>query len=168
MKNFDQEIDRIKEKLSQVIDGYAGYSTPTESSRTDQNLRNFLRKKLGSILQQFPEIIAIDQKKADPKINDNYARVISGIELLLCTLENSCCADKSFYKKIAEQPEILLQIYRSDQQLVEQTEIMADELKQLSNGFDETELIEILYHCYDQTDGINQILTEREFLFVNE
>jgi hypothetical protein len=168
MKNFDQSFELIIEKLSTIIKDYAGYSTPTVLGKTDQNLRNFLKEKLHAIWQQFPEIIKINQSSADSKIKDNYARVISGIELLLNSLENPCHADKTFFKNINEQPDILLQIYNFDQQLVEQTEIMSDELAQLSNGFDQNELGEILYHFYDQTDGINQLLTEREFLFVNQ
>jgi hypothetical protein len=168
MGDFDHSEESTQNELSKAIKGYQDYSIPEQRDKTDQNLRNFLKTKLDFINQLLPEIQKRTQQLFGHNVVDAFKRVDSGVKLLLEPLQNPCYSDQPFFKKANLRPENLTQLYDHDFQLKEQVEILEDEFKQLETIKDESELLEILNHLYDLTDGLNQTLTEREFLFMGD
>jgi len=168
MGDFDHSEESTKNELSKAIKGYRDYSIPEQRDKTDQNLRNFLKTKLDFVNQLLPEIEKRTQQSTEQNIIDAFKRVDSGVQMLLKSLKNPCYLDQAFFRKANLRPENLSQLYTHDLQLKEQVEILEDEFKQLKTNKDKSEFVEILYHLYDLTDGLNQTLTEREFLFMGD
>lgn len=168
MGNLDRFAESAKKELASTIKGYLNYSTPEDRKKTDQNLRKFLLAKLDSANRRLPEFEKQMQGKTDKTISEAFKRVVSGLSMLLNSLKNPCYVDQAFFGKTNLQSEILSQLYDHDKQLLEQVGIFEDEFKQLDTNEKNQELTEFLNHLYDLTDGLNQILTEREFLFMGD
>ena len=168
MGDFDHSQESTKNELSKAIKGYQDYSPPEQRDKTDQNLRKFLKTKLDFVNQLLPEIEKRTKSSKEQNVIDAFKRFDSGIQMLLKSLQNPCYVEQSFFRKANLRSENLRQLYDHDFQLKEQVEILEDEFKQLETNKDESELLEILNHLYDLTDGLNQTLTEREFLFMGD
>ena len=168
MGNFDRSVELTKEELARAIKGYQDYSTSEDRKKTDQNLRKFLLTKLDSANRNLPEFEKLTQNKANKAIYEAYKRVVSGLSMLLNSLQNPCYIDQAFFVKANLRSDNLSELYDYDRQLKEQVEIFEDEFKELDTNFDDQELAEFLNHLYDLTDGLNQTLTEREFLFMGD
>ena len=168
MGNFDRSAESIKAELARAIKGYKNYSAPEDRKKTDQNLRKFLLTKLDSANRKLPEFEKLTQSRTDKAITDVFKRVVSGLSMLVSSLHNPCYVDQAFFAKANLSSDNLSQLYDHDRQLKEQVEIFEDEFKQLDANYDDQELAEFLNHLYDLTDGLNQTLTEREFLFMSD
>ena len=168
MGNFDRSAESIKAELARTIKGYQNYSTPQDRKKTDQNLRKFLLTKLDSANRKLPEFEKLTQSRTDKTITEIFKRVVSGLSMLLNSLQNPCYVNQAFFVKANLRSDNLSQLYGHDWQLKEQVEIFEDEFKQLDTNNDDRELAEFLNHLYDLTDGLNQTLTEREFLFMGD
>ncbi len=168
MGNFDRSAESTKDNLVHAIKGYHNYSTAEDRKKTDQNLRKFLLTKLDSAKEKLPEFEKLIQGKTDKAISDAFKRMVSGLKMLVNSLHNPCYVDQVSFDNVNLRSENISQLYDHDKQLLEQVEIFEDEFKQLDTNEKNQELTEFLNHLYDLTDGLNQILTEREFLFMGD
>ena len=165
MQIFDQSI---RDELIRSIKGYQGYSSTEHRTKTDQKFRNFLLTKLNSTNQRLPEFEKRIKNIVTPDISESLKRIRSGINMLTSPLKNPCYIDQLFFKKDRISDEKLSQLYKYDIQIIEQVEIFEDEIKQLDTENDDQEITQILNHLYDLTDGLNQAITEREFLIMSD
>ena len=168
MQNFDQSAESNRDELAHAIKGYQGYSSPKHRIKTDQIFRNFLLKRLNTINKRLPQFEKLIQNLANQDNSDPLKRIHSTVKMLINSLESPCSSDQAFFSKKDISPEKLSQLYVYDLQLKDQVEILGDELEQHDVDAEDQEITDILNHLYDLTDGLNQALTEREFLIMGE
>ncbi len=168
MRNFDQSAESNRDELARVIKGYQGYSSPKHRIKTDQAFRIFLLQQLNSANKRLPQFEKLIQNLASQGNVDPLKRIRSTVKMLINSLENPCYSDQAFFSKEDISPEKLSQLYIYDLQLKGQVEILEDELEQLDADIEDQEITDILNHLYDLTDGLNQALTEREFLIMGD
>ena len=88
--------------------------------------------------------------------------------MLIQSLIESSSNENSFFTQSEISHDKISQLYEYDVQLVNQVDILLDEVQELDNINGAYEVDEMLNHFYDLLDGINQTMSEREFLLVGE
>lgn len=168
MRNIAQANDSLENDLLNSISGYSGYEVSEIRRKTDRRLREFLSEKLQRIekdLSQFEHRFYQQHKNAN--LNP-FHRISLSLKMLIQSLIESSATNNHFFTQSKIDQEKITQLYEYDVQLVNQIDILVDEIKELDNLNGEFEIDEILNHFYDLIDGINQNLSEREFLIMSE
>jgi len=165
MKSNEHSTNSVEEELRKTIKGYQGYTPPEKRNKTDKNLRNFILTQLKSIDNQ---LLKFEKQIGDQNHNGILNRVSSSLKTIIDSLQNPCYANQPFFSDSKINPGVLAQLYEYDTQLKEQIEILEDEAKLVPEIGNDNEIKEFLNHLFDLIDGVNQTLTEREFLIMSE
>lgn len=163
-----QMTESLENDLINSIGGYSGYKLPADRNKTDKRLREFLSEKLNQIekdLSQFEH--RFYQKNKNASLNP-FHRISLSLNILIQSLLENSSNENLFFTQSKINHDKILQLYEFDVQLVNQVDILFDEVKELDNINGEYEIGEMLNHFYDLIDGVNQILSEREFLILSE
>ena len=154
------------EELKKSIDGYSGYSAPEERESTDKIFRKYLSTELHSVKNAVTQLKSQLNKNAHHKLTDIFQHVTSSLTTNTESLVNPCYYNHAFFS----QPDLgavqLNDLYDYDSHLQEQVHILKEETGQLIDQSETTEISELLNHFYNVIDGINQLLTEREFIIM--
>jgi len=168
MTSVAQTSESLENDLTQSINGYVGYDIPGIRSKTDRNLKEFLFKKLQQAekdLSLFEHQVYQQHKTAN--LNP-FHRISLSLKMLIQSLNEPFPEDHQFFSETKINPDKISQLYEYDVQLVNQVEILLDEVQELDNINGEYEIDQALNHFYDLLDGINQLMSEREFLLMSE
>ena len=168
MKNIAQTNESLGNDLLRSISGYVGYQAPDARRKTDRRLREVLSEKLQQIekdLSQFEHRFYQQNKSAD--LNP-FHRISLSLKMLIQSLIETGTNNNQFFNQSKIDPDKITQLNDYDVQLVNQIDILVDEVKELDSIDGEYEIDEMLNHFYDLIDGINQILSERDFLIMSE
>jgi len=157
-----------KEALKKAIAGYQGYEKPEQRDSTDKSFRTFLLSQLNLITERLVSVEKQFVKKSSSKRKDLIHHVMISLRTIADSLQNPCYCHHAFFSRKNLSQHNFRRLYKYDSQLLEQVEILAEESNQFSEKGDEFEAEEILNHLYDLIDGINQSLTEREFVIMGE
>ncbi len=157
-----------KKILTNVISGYLGYELPEHREGTDSNFRTFLTAQLTTIVEQLVSAGKKQPKNANGGQPEITPQVIMSLKTIVRSLQEPCNSYHNFYVKKSVNQKTLTRLYDYDSQLYDQVSILADESLLFSERSTETDNGEALHHLYDLIDGINQILTEREFIILEE
>lgn len=154
--------------LINLISGYIGYNVPGTRHKTDKKLKAFLSDRLQQVekdLSQFEHRFYQQHKTAN---FNPFHRISLSLKMLIQSLIESSSNDNPFFSQSKVSPDKISQLYEYDVQLVSQIDILLDEVQELDNINGEYEVDEILNHFYDLLDGVNQTMSEREFLLMSE
>ena len=168
MQKFVESAESNKENIIRSIKEYQGYSSTKERSITDQAFREYLIQKLNLINKELSKIEKLLLRLFDPGNVDPLKQIRSGVKILIGSLEKPCYANQTFFKKENINIEKLAQLYNYDFHLKDQVEILNDELHQFDSNTNDMEFADFLNHLFDLSDGLNQALTEKEFLIMSE
>lgn len=157
-----------KEALTTAIGGYLGYEKPDQRDDTDKNFRQFLTSQLNSISERLVAVEKQFLKNGKGKRRDVIQHVKTSLQTIIDSLQNPCYCNHEFFARKNIGQRNLVRLYDYDSQLMEHVEILAEESNQFTEKVDEFEANEILKHLYDLIDGLNQSLTEREFVIMGE
>jgi len=152
-------------ELTKTINGYEGYHTPKNRDKTDEKFREFLSSKLDSIAERLSRIE--EQFQSSGKNHKEFLhQAIASLKTIIYSLKNPCYCNHAFFSQPVLSSEKIAQLYDYDFQIKEQIEILDEESSQLILDNNDTELNDMLNHLYDVIDGVNQSLTEREFVIM--
>ena len=168
MRDSSSAIESVEEELKSSINGYVGYKTPKERNLTDTSLREYLSKQLESINKRLPLLESQLSQRSGQNHKETLHRIGSSIAMMLNPLLQPCYIAQPFFNQPELHSEKLLQLYDYDKQIKEYVELLLDESHQAGDDADATETLDFLNHLYDFVDGINQSLTEREFLIMTD
>lgn len=168
MTGVAQPNESLENDLTQSISGYLGYDIPDTRNKTDSKLKEFLAKKLQQVekdLSRFEHQVYQQHKAAN--LNP-FHRISLSLKMLIQSLIESSSNDNSRFTQTKLDPDKISQINEHDVQLVSQVDILLDEVQELDNINGEYEIDQVLNHFYDLLDGVNQTMSEREFLLMSE
>lgn len=168
MRSITQTNESLENDLSNSIKGYNGYKIPADRSQSDKRLREFLSEKLQQVeidLSQFEHRFYQNNKSANLS---PFHRISLSLKMLIQSAIEPSPNDNHFFAQSKIMEDKITQLYEYDIQLVNQVDILIEEVKELENINGEYEIDEILNHFYDLIDGVNQILSERDFLIMSE
>jgi hypothetical protein len=168
MRNIAQTNVSLENDLLNSISGYNGYQVPEARQKTDMRLREFLSEKLQRIekdLSQFEH--RFYQQNKNVNLNP-FHRISLSLKMLIQSIIESSTNNDHFFSQSKIDSDKITQLNDYDVKLVNQVDILVDEVKELDNINGEYEIDEMLNHFYDLLDGINQILSERDFLIMSE
>lgn len=167
MRTIAQNDEQVVKSLAQTIQGYEGYQTAEKSRQTERQLKSYLADKLQQVeieLSGFEH--RCYQQRKTTNLN-SFNRISLSLKMLIQTLQEA--ASNSHAIAMTELTRVrAAQLEQQDQQLVEQVDILSDEVRSLDELDGELEIDEMLNHLYDLLDGINQTLSEREFLMLSD
>ncbi len=166
MKSFAQSTKSFDDSLIKSISGYDGYQSPNVRSVTDNLLRDYLTNSLNKIQQELSRRGPKISHEEHHEISEAFQRLVSSLKIVIQSMRNPSYNNSSFFRKSKLSPGILTQIYDFDSRLVDQVDIFLDELEALNRSDNESEIGDILSHLFDLIDGVNQTLSEREFLIL--
>ena len=168
MTSMKETTESMTNDLSNLISGYMGYYVPGTRRQTDEKLKQFLSDKLQQVekdLSRFEHLFYQEHKTAN--LNP-FHRISLSLRMLIQSLLESSANDNPFFTQSKVNPDKISQLHEYDVQLVNQVDILLDEVQELDNIDGEYEVDEMLYHFYDLLDGVNQTMSEREFLLMSE
>ncbi len=167
MTSIAQRYETRDHNLARMIQGYEGYESADQSLHTEQRLKSYLADQLRRVeinLSQF-EHRCYQQRKLS-NLN-SFNRISLSLKMLIQSLQEAATNHQAIPAP-ALHPSRAMQLEQQDQHLVEQVTILSDEIESLDELDGEFEIDEMLNHLYDLLDGINQTLSEREFLMMND
>jgi len=168
MTGIAQTTESLEKDLTHLVSGYIGYDIPGTRRKTDRKLKEFLSKKLQQVerdLSRFEHQVYQEHKT----VNMNpFHRISLSLKMLIQSLIEPSSNDNQFFTQLQISPDKISQLYECDVQLVNQIDILLDEVKELDSINGEHEIDEILNYFYDLLDGVNQTMSEREFLIMSE
>ena len=167
MEKFVGSTEQVEENLIKAISGYKGYQSPVHRNKTDKSLRKYLSSQLNDFDKWLLLLEKQIQSRTDQPYEESLKRIRSGLKMIINALQKPCYIDQDSFNKTKFGSEKLAQLYQYDQQLKEQIEILNEESEQAEVENDQ-EIDEMLNYIYDLIDGINQTLTEREFLIMTD
>jgi len=168
MRSLTQTNESLANDLNNLIKGYNGYKVPADRSQSDKRLREFLADKLQQVeidLSQLEHRFYQNNKSANLS---PFHRISLSLKMLIQSAIEPAPNNNHFFAQSKSTDDKITQLYEYDIQLVNQVDILTDEVKELENINGEYEIDQILNHFYDLIDGVNQILSEREFLIMSE
>ena len=168
MRSVGETTELLTNDLTNLISGYAGYNNPRNRHKTDKKLKEFLAERLQQIekdLSRYEHRFYQGHKSANLA---PFHRISLSLKMLIQSLNESSSNDNPFFSQSKVSQDIISQLYEYDVQLVNQVDILLDEVRELDNIYGEFEVDEMLNHFYDLLDGVNQAMSEREFLLMSE
>ncbi|HEX9973540.1 MAG TPA: hypothetical protein VGD14_15825 [bacterium] len=166
MKSFAQSTKSFEDALIKSISGYDGYQSPNVRSVTDNRFRDYLTNSLQKIQQELSRLEPKMSRFENHEYSETFHRLVSGLKIIIQSMNNPSYNNANFFRKSKLNPGILNQIYDFDSHLVDQVDILVDELEALNQSGDEAEIGDILKYLFDLIDGVNQTMSEREFLIL--
>jgi hypothetical protein len=166
MKSFAQSTKSFEDALIKSISGYDGYQSPNVRSVTDNRLRDYLTNSLQKIQQELSRLEPKMSQYGNHEYSETFHHLVSSLTIIIQSMRNPSYNNANFFRKSKLNPGILNQIYDFDSHLVDQVDILVDELEALNQSGDESEIGDILNHLFDLIDGVNQTMSEREFLIL--
>lgn len=167
MRSIAQNDEPTISDLVQTIQGYEGYRNLEKLRQTERKLKSYLADQLRQVetgLSEF-EHRCYQQRKIS---NLNFFNRISlSLKMLIQTLQEGALDHQTMARTGIDDAQAA-QLEQQDRQLVEQVNILSDEVQNLDDLNGELEIEEMLNHLYDLLDGINQTLSEREFLMMSD
>jgi len=158
----------VQNNLANVISGYLGYQVPETRRMSDKRLREFLTQKLEQIEKDFSAFEHRYYQKNRGARLDIFNRISLSLKMLIQSLVQPSFNADQFFNRSGVHSDMLAQLYDYDIQLKNQIDILIDEINELDSIDGEYEIEEMMNHLYDLIDGANQILSEREFLMMDE
>ncbi len=168
MRSIAQTSDSLENDLTNSISGYSGYKVPETRRKTDERLREFLSEKLQRIEK---DLSLFEHRYYQKNKNANlspFNRISLSLKMLIQMLTELSPNENHFFTQSKINQDKIIQLYEYDIQLMNQIDILVDEVKELDNINGEYEIDEMLNHFYDLIDGLNQTLSEREFLIMSD
>ncbi len=166
MRSIAQSDEPVVNSLAQTIQGYEGYRSAEKSRQTERQLKSYLADKLQQVetnLSGFEH--RCYQQRKTTNLN-SFNRISLSLKMLIQTLQEAASDHAIATTELTAAR--AAQLEQQDQQLVEQVDILSDEVQSLDELDGELEIDEMLNHLYDLLDGINQTLSEREFLMLSD
>ncbi|MDZ7332072.1 MAG: hypothetical protein ONB31_08865 [candidate division KSB1 bacterium] len=167
MRSIAQNVEPTISDLVQTIQGYEGYRNREKFRQTERRLKNYLAERLRQVetgLSEF-EHRCYQQRKTS-NLN-SFNRISLSLKMLIQTLQEDASDNNAIATTGIDEAQAA-QLEQQDRQLVEQVNILSDEVQSLDDLNGEFEIEEMLNHLYDLLDGINQTLSEREFLMMSD
>ncbi len=168
MRSIGETKESLTNDLTNLISGYTGYNMPGTRHKTDKKLKEFLSDRLQQVerdLSRYEHRFYQEHKTANLA---PFHRISLSLKMLIQSLIESSSNEKSFFTQSEISHDKISQLYEYDVQLVNQVDILLDEVQELDNINGEYEVDEMLNHFYDLLDGVNQTMSEREFLLMSE
>lgn len=166
MRSLTQPRETFENDLATSISGYGGYQIANDRSKTDRRLREFLSEKLKQIERDLSLFgLKIHQHKNNAFF-EPFDRIALSLKVLIQSLENPTYLQAAFFNQKPIDPLKLSQLYEQEMQLVNQVGILVEEVRNLDTITDEYEIEDILNYLFDLIDGVNQTMSEREFLIL--
>lgn len=166
MRSLAQSSATFENDLAASIGGYDGYQIANDRSKTDRRLREFLSEKLKQIERDLSLFgLKIHQHKNNAFF-EPFDRIALSLKVLIQSLENPTYLQAAFFNQKPIDPFELSQLYEQEMQLVNQVGILVEEVRNLDTITDEYEIEDILNYLFDLIDGVNQTMSEREFLIL--
>ncbi len=167
MKSVAKSLNNSVQEIAKTTKGYMGYEEPKKRQKTDRNFREFITSSLISVSERVPNSNGHVQKDFKPSHKKALGQISHSLKTVIESLKKPCYCNQSFFNKPNITSDQLQQLYDYDLDLKGQIGILNEESMQLKNIRDDHEISDALRHIYDIIDGINQILTEREFLIMS-
>lgn len=167
MRSIAQNVEPIVSDLGKTIEGYEGYRNLEKLRQTERRLKSYLANKLRQVetgLSEFEH--RCYQKRKTSNLN-SFNRISLSLKMLIQTLQEGALDNPTIATTGIDEAQAA-QLEQQDRQLVEQVNILSDEVQSLDDLNGEFEIEEMLNHLYDLLDGINQTLSEREFLMMSD
>jgi len=168
MSGKSNATDPEVEEIIKIIQDYKGYQSVEIRSITDEAVRNYLAEKLNQIAVLLSDAEHHIEKDEDNNLREIFDHVTSGLKTIIESLHNPCYIKNDFFSTTQRNAFKFSQLTSYDMQSIVQVEILNDESSQITDAGDDGELEDILNHLYDLIDGLNQTLTEREFVIMGE
>ncbi|MDW7680730.1 MAG: hypothetical protein SCK70_09210 [bacterium] len=168
MKTNIKSVDPVIDSLAEKIAGYTGYGSLQHRHQTDSSVRTYLSSKLQLILNRIATIGDQLIKDGGREYHGAFHQIFKSLKTIIDSLHNPCYSNHSFFSTQTISQSLVNQLYHYDSQLIDQIIILEEESTELTAKTDAPEIAEIVNHLYDLIDGINQTLTEREFIIMGE
>lgn len=168
MRSLAHSTASFENAIIESIEGYEGYQSPNARSVTDNRLRDYVTKSLKQIHQELSPIASRLSQFKNHGLVETFQRLVSSIKMTMQSLNNPMYRKAGFFKKAKLNSDLLAQIQDFDAQIVEKVGIFQDEIEILNQADDECEVEDMLNHLFDLIDGINQNMSEREFLILED
>jgi hypothetical protein len=163
-----QTTESLENDLTHSISGYLGYDNADNRQKTNRKLKEFLSQKLQQVeinLSRFEH--QVYQQYETANLNP-FHRISLSLKMLIQSLSETSPDNDQFFSDKEVNSDKISQLHEYDGQLVNQVEILLDEAQDLDNINGEYEIDQMLNHVYDLLDGVNQTMSEREFLIMSE
>ena len=166
MNQQTQGIELMENNLVGSIRGYNGYQNAKYRKKSDKCLREYVSNKLKQMQKSISNFELKIQKFDNQSHKETLHQVTSSLEIVLNSLLKPSYINTHFFNDNSIKTDKLNQLYEYDISLKNYLEIFSDEVKELESIEDDFELDEFLNHLFDLIDGLNQTLSEREFLIM--
>lgn len=166
MKSSAHAAESAEEMLVKSIRGYDGYQLPDARSATDNHLRDYLTDSLNNINQEITRLEPRLSQYDNHGLLETFHRLVASIAITMQSLKHPIYHNSSFFKQPNLNSDFLAQIYDFDLQMVEKVGIFRDEIEILNQANEACEVEDMLNHLFDLIDGVNQNMSEREFLIL--
>ena len=164
MKDEVQFAD-ARQFICEKVPNYVGYAKKEDVTLSDREIRHYLLRQTDGIKNSFAQLWELHSDE------DNFPHEIAkninlSFAALKDTLRNPCYCSNGKITSANIAGEQTEKIVEYDQQLIEHIDILKEEINHLQDDIQSDQIGDQLNIIYDLIDGFNQLLSEREFLFL--
>lgn len=153
--------------ITKKIPAYKGYEKKERVSSSDRQIRMYLLNQITGIKSSFKEFKARYENQQGFPVE--IAKNISmSFKALTDSLQNPCYCNNGRVPLTTFSENENFRLIELDAQLIEQVQIMKEEISNLQGDVPIDELKDQFNFIYDLVDGFNQLLSEREFIFLGQ